>query len=225
MANIARHCWNGWDGRGIEDGHQRSSQARGDRTRGRRGNAGGIGEGEVQELGGDVELHESGHVGRAERDVHEDGELNTMKLEKVEEGVQILEGREEGDVGDAGVATRRVDRGCARGFGLENRVRKEVDEQRHECSTCAEHGGSRIPEGLGMQSMITDLLLSVRVGVWTDSNAAKAIASRRGLGKTRHSEMFTATGGDHIRKIEDCAGIRKSTFGGPFDGGKVVVRN
>ena len=37
--------------------------------------------------------------------------------------------------------------------------------------------------------MMTDLGLSVQVRVWTDSNATKGIASRRGLGKTRHVEM------------------------------------
>ena len=31
-------------------------------------------------------------------------------------------------------------------------------------------------EGLGMQSMMTDLSLGAQVRVWTDSNAAKAIS-------------------------------------------------
>ena len=44
-------------------------------------------------------------------------------------------------------------------------------------------------EGLGMQSMMADLGVTTHVRVWTDSNAAKAIASRRGLGKTRHVEL------------------------------------
>ena len=44
-------------------------------------------------------------------------------------------------------------------------------------------------EGLGMQSMMADLGVTAQVRVWTDSNAAKAIASRRGLGKTRHVEL------------------------------------
>ena len=46
---------------------------------------GGNGEDEVQELGGDAKLHESGQVGRAirrERDMHEDGESDTRKLVK-----------------------------------------------------------------------------------------------------------------------------------------------
>ena len=44
-------------------------------------------------------------------------------------------------------------------------------------------------EGLGMQSMMADLGVTTHVRIWTDSNAAKAIASRRGLGKTRHVEL------------------------------------
>ena len=40
-----------------------------------------------------------------------------------------------------------------------------------------------------MQSMIADLGVTTHVRVWTDSNAAKAEASRRGLGKTRHVEL------------------------------------
>ena len=44
-------------------------------------------------------------------------------------------------------------------------------------------------EDLGMQSMMTDLGLSARVRVWTDSNAAEAIVSRRGRGKSRLTEM------------------------------------
>ena len=44
-------------------------------------------------------------------------------------------------------------------------------------------------EGLGMQSMMADLGVTTQVRVWTDSNAAKALASRRGLGKTPHVEL------------------------------------
>ena len=36
-------------------------------------------------------------------------------------------------------------------------------------------------EALGMQSMMTDLVMSAQVRVWTDSNVAKATASRRGF--------------------------------------------
>ena len=44
-------------------------------------------------------------------------------------------------------------------------------------------------EGLGMQSMMADLGVTTQVRVWTDYNAAKTIASRRGRGKTRHVEL------------------------------------
>ena len=46
------------------------------------------------------------------------------------------------------------------------------------------------PEGLGMQSMIAYLCVTTQVRVSIDSNASKAIASRRGLGKTRHVELM-----------------------------------
>ena len=49
--------------------------------------------------------------------------------------------------------------------------------------------GTGAAEGLGMQSMMMDLELRSQVRVWTDSNVAKAIASRKGLGKTRHIEL------------------------------------
>ena len=44
-------------------------------------------------------------------------------------------------------------------------------------------------EGLGIQSMMADMGVTTQVRVWTDSNAAKAIASRRGLDETRHVEL------------------------------------
>ena len=43
-----------------------------------------------------------GRATRRERDMHEDGEPDTRKLEKVEECVHILEESGKGDVGDAG---------------------------------------------------------------------------------------------------------------------------
>ena len=43
-------------------------------------------------------------------------------------------------------------------------------------------------EGLAMLSLMADLGWTRRMRVWTDSAAAKAIASRSGLGKTRHIE-------------------------------------
>ena len=98
---------------GSKDGQQRSSQARGDRTRRRRGDAEGNGEREVQE--------QSGQVGRAicrEGDMYEDGESDMRKLEKVDEGMRMSEKGGEIDVGDAGTDTRRYPCECARGRGL-----------------------------------------------------------------------------------------------------------
>ena len=83
--------------RGVEDGQQRGTQAGRDRTRRRQGNAGGNGDDEVQELGGDAELHESDQVGRAihqERDMNEDGEPETRKLEKWKKARRCLKGVE-----------------------------------------------------------------------------------------------------------------------------------
>ena len=134
-----------------------------EQTRRRGRTAGGNGEDEVQELGGDAEVRECGHVGRAirrEGDMHE-GDSDTRELEETAEGRQLSEKRGKGDVGDVGVDTRRYDCGCARGFGLVKRARKEVDERRHDDVqrhsgetlvkkagfTCAEHGGSRIQSG------------------------------------------------------------------------------
>ena len=45
-------------------------------------------------------------------------------------------------------------------------------------------------EGLGIQSLAEDMGYEVRVAVtWTDSNTARSLASRRGLGKMRHMEL------------------------------------
>jgi hypothetical protein len=44
-------------------------------------------------------------------------------------------------------------------------------------------------EGLGMQALAEDLGWEVKVRVWTDSSAAKAVANQRGLGKLRHVEL------------------------------------
>ena len=56
-----------------------------------------------------------------------------------------------------------------------------------EADYCAVFRGSA--GGLGMQSMMTDWGLSTQVRVWADHNTAKAIASRRVLGRTRHIEL------------------------------------
>jgi hypothetical protein len=44
-------------------------------------------------------------------------------------------------------------------------------------------------EGLGMQSLAEDLGWRMDVRIWTDSSAAKAVETRRGLGKLRHVEL------------------------------------
>ena len=45
-------------------------------------------------------------------------------------------------------------------------------------------------EGLGIESLANDMGYDVKVAVvWTDSNTARSLASRRGLGKMRHMEL------------------------------------
>ena len=44
-------------------------------------------------------------------------------------------------------------------------------------------------EALGFQSLCSDLGWSMAIRVWVDSTAAKAIASRTGLGRVRHLEV------------------------------------
>ena len=102
---------------------------------------------------------------------------------------------------------------CERACGCElcQKVREEVDEWRNDDDlngTVVKHWSktqatralstaeaeyyavvTSASEGLGMQSMMADYGVTTQVRVWTDSNAAKAIASRRGLGKTRHVEL------------------------------------
>ena len=75
-----------------------------------------------------------------------------------------------------------------------------------EAEYCAVVTGAA--EGLGMQSMMADLGVTTQVRVCDDSNAAKAIASRRRLGKTRHVELrylwlqdVTKSGGVKMRRI------------------------
>ena len=44
-------------------------------------------------------------------------------------------------------------------------------------------------EGLGVKSLGEDLGMKMRVAVWTDSDACRSVANRRGLGKLRHVEV------------------------------------
>ena len=43
--------------------------------------------------------------------------------------------------------------------------------------------------GLGLKHAMEELAYNVEIEAWTDSSAAKAFASRRGLGKMRHLEV------------------------------------
>ena len=43
--------------------------------------------------------------------------------------------------------------------------------------------------GIGLRSVLGDLGIDARIRVHTDASAAKAIASRKGLGKVRHIEV------------------------------------
>ena len=47
---------------------------------------------------------------------------------------------------------------------------------------------SGVAEGLGMMTLAADLGWRSTVVLWTDSNAAKGICGRKGLGKLRHME-------------------------------------
>ena len=175
MTNIAWHCWKGWDSarNGRRSIAQHSSQRKSGkqrrricwRNRKRR----------VREVGGDAKLHELGQVGRAtrrERDVHEE----------VDEGMQTL-GRGDGDVGDAGVETRLYGSESASGFRLGKGTAEKSTSggmmtvnatlvkhwwrtQASRALGSAEAGYAALvtgaAEGLGMQSMMTDLGLSAR---------------------------------------------------------------
>ena len=44
-------------------------------------------------------------------------------------------------------------------------------------------------EGLGMVSLGRDLGYDFKLRIWVDSNTAKAIVSRLGLGRVRHMEV------------------------------------
>ena len=49
-------------------------------------------------------------------------------------------------------------------------------------------------QGLGYQSLISDLGLPLPLRMWTDSSAAIGICSRQGLGKLRHLDTHTRCG-------------------------------
>ena len=65
--------------------------------------------------------------------------------------------------------------------------------------------------GLGVQAMLKDMGFNLSLEVLTDASAAKGIASRRGLGKTRHIQV-------HFLWIQERVGngdiILKKVWGG-----------
>ena len=104
---------------------------------------------------------------------------------------------------------------------------------RTQADACAEHGGSRVLRSrygcsteLGMQSMLADLGVSTQVRVWTDSNAVKAIASRRGLlGKTRHVELryLWLQEMNRSRRVKNETNSRRTESGRPLAEGKSMA--
>ena len=48
---------------------------------------------------------------------------------------------------------------------------------------------SAAAEAIGFKSLLKDLGTEAKIKVWTDSAAAKSIASRKGIGKIRHLEV------------------------------------
>ena len=78
---------------------------------------------------------------------------------------------------------------CVDGAGVKHwsRTQKARALSSGEAEYCAMV--TRGAEGLGMQALAEDLGWEVKVRVWTDSNAAKAVANRRGIGKLRHVEL------------------------------------
>ena len=65
-------------------------------------------------------------------------------------------------------------------------------------------------EALGMQSMMTDLGLSALVRVWTDSNAAKAVVSRREHQVTKSGRVKMVPGPKRANFLADHLLKRKS---------------
>ena len=48
---------------------------------------------------------------------------------------------------------------------------------------------SAVSQGLGLKSLLGDLKVHVKVRVGVDASAGKAMASRRGLGKSKHIDV------------------------------------
>ena len=69
-----------------------------------------------------------------------------------------------------------------------------------------------------MQSMMADLGVTTQVRVWTDSSAANAIASRRGLKKTRHVELkYLWLQEEQVEKSKNEVNPRRTEPGRPSD--------
>ena len=183
--------------RGIKDDQQRSSQTGGNRAGRGREHAGRSGEEAVQELVDDAELREVRRRGNARRwrIRHEGVGKRLKKAARYLKGAEKVTWAMRAWEDDEMKVDVRVDSEIGR------KTREEVDRWRHEtlvtqatralgtaeAESYAVVTGSA--EALGKQSMMTDLGMSAQVRVWTDSNAAKAIGSRRGFGKTRHVEL------------------------------------
>jgi hypothetical protein len=57
-----------------------------------------------------------------------------------------------------------------------------------------------VAEGLGIQALALDLGYTMKLRVWVDSTAAKAVVSRLGLGKVRHLEVKYLWAQEALRK-------------------------
>ena len=88
-------------------------------------------------------------------------------------------------------------------------------------------GGMMMINGTVVKDWSRTQATRAQVRVWTDCNAAKAIASRRGLGKTRHVELkyLVVAGGNQVRESEDEASRRGAEFVRPSDEGEAVARD
>ena len=73
--------------------------------------------------------------------------------------------------------------------------------------------------------MMEDVGVRSCVRMWTDSNATKAIGSRRGLDKTRHVliEKSMAPRADQMEKSEDTKNTRSTKSGRSLDEREDVV--
>ena len=99
---------------------------------------------------------------------------------------------------------------------------------------CVKHGRCRAQrghhrsscEGLGLQSMMTDLGLSGQVRVWTlQRGQSDRVKKRVWKDETYRVELRLTQEVTKIWKSEDEAGPRRTTCGGPLDEGNIVGRD